>query len=123
MAQFRFQELDIWKTAVDLGLQLFSLADSLEDRKKFRFAEQLRGAALSISNNIAEGSGSSSDRDFAHFLNIAKRSVFEVANMLYVFVRAGLFPPDPLKQLFNELELESRMVESFRKRLLGERDV
>jgi four helix bundle protein len=120
MAQFRFQELDIWKKSVDLGLQLFDLADSLEDRKKFRFAEQLRSAALSISNNIAEGSGSCSDRDFAHFVNIAKRSVFEVANMLLVFVRAGLFQADPLRALFNELETESRMMESFRKRLLGE---
>jgi four helix bundle protein len=118
MAQFRFQELDIWKKAVEIGLVLFEIADQLEDRKRFRFAEQLRAAALSISNNIAEGSGSASDRDFAHFVNMAKRSVFEVANMVLIFVRAGILTADPPRTLFHELEVESRMLEAFRKRLL-----
>jgi four helix bundle protein len=56
--QFRFQELEIWKRAAEFSSDLFRLADQLEKRRLFRFAEQLRAAALSITNNIAEGSGS-----------------------------------------------------------------
>ena len=72
--KFRFEDLDIWKLSVEIGDGLFDIADSMEARKLFRFAEQLRGAGLSISNNIAEGSGSTSKREFDQFLNYAKRS-------------------------------------------------
>lgn len=117
MKQFRFQDLEIWKRSVDVGLELFLVADALEQRRQFRCAEQLRAAALSISNNIAEGSGSNSDRDFAHFLNIAKRSAFENANMLLFFVRAGLILAETSQPLVDELEELCRMIEAFRKRL------
>src|SRR5918994_1945193 len=82
--QFRFQDLETWKRGTVVSGKLFQLADELEQKKLFRFAEQLRAATLSITNNIAEGSGSSSDADFANFLNISRRSVFEVANILLV---------------------------------------
>jgi hypothetical protein len=48
---FRFQDLEIWKKAVEIANKLFDLADDLEKRKLYRFAEQVRGAGLSISNN------------------------------------------------------------------------
>jgi len=48
---FRFQNLEIWKKAVEIGMQLFDIADDLEKGRLYRFAEQLRGAGLSMSNN------------------------------------------------------------------------
>jgi four helix bundle protein len=74
--QFRFQDLEIWKRGAAISGGLLKLADYLEEKKLFRFADQLRGATLSITNNIAEESGSSSDTDYANFLNISRRSVF-----------------------------------------------
>ena len=44
--QFRFQDFEIWTRGADIGSKLFRLADDLEKRHLFRFAEQLRGAAL-----------------------------------------------------------------------------
>ena len=82
MARFRFQDLEIWKESIEIGNILFDIADTLEEKKLFRFAEQLRGAGMSMSNNIAEGSGSNSKPEFRNFLNIAKRSTFENANIL-----------------------------------------
>jgi len=73
---FRFQDLEIWKKAIEIGDKLFNIADNLEERKLYRFAEQVRGAGLSISNNISEGSGSYSKKEFVQFLNIARRSTF-----------------------------------------------
>ena len=51
--QFRFQDLEIWRRGAEVSGKLFQLADELEKRRLFRFAEQLRGATLSITNNIA----------------------------------------------------------------------
>ncbi len=115
--QFRFQDFDIWLKGVELSGDLFKLADDLEKRKFFRFTEQLRGATLSITNNIAEGSGSVSKADFAHFLNMARRSVFEVANMLLIFSRHGYLTVAQVTVLLPRLEEESRMILSFMRSL------
>ena len=87
MEDFRFEKLEVWKEAIDISDILFDYADQADKKRLYKFAEQLRGATMSISNNIAEGSGSFSDKEFASFLNISRRSVFECANILYIFLR------------------------------------
>lgn len=117
MSRFRFESLDVWQRAADVRLRLFRVADHLETQKKYRFAEQLRSAGLSISNNIAEGSGSDSDMDFARFISFARKSTFEYANMTILFERAGLLPPERIEGLLDELEQISRMQNAFQKSL------
>jgi four helix bundle protein len=115
--QFRFQDLEIWKRGAEVSRPLFQLAEELEQRKRYRFAEQLRAATLSITNNIAEGAGSVSDAEFANFINIARRSVFEVANMLLLPSREGYLQNQDITPIVNELEEQSRMLLAFRRRL------
>jgi four helix bundle protein len=114
---FRFQTMQIWLRAADISMPLFDLADALDARKYFRFAEQLRAATLSITNNIAEGSGSDSDDDFSNFLKFARRSVFEVANMLILFVRKGYLKNEEVSSLLPELQEQSKMILAFRRTL------
>lgn len=118
MSMFRFQDLKVWQNAIDVGLALDDLSDALEAKRRYRHAEQLRAAALSISNNIAEGSGSVSKNDFAHFMNITRRSAFENANMLVFFERKGLIPASVCQPLLGKLESLCRMIEAFRKTLV-----
>jgi len=119
MAQFRFQNLEIWKRSIDIADRLLDIAVKMDARKYYRFSDQLRGAALSISNNISEGAGSASKKEFAQFLNFAKRSCFENANMLILFCKRGLIAEELHDALLKELEEESKMIETFRKTLLG----
>jgi four helix bundle protein len=114
---FRFENLEIWQRSVEIANKLFDIADQLEQRKLFRFAEQLRGAGLSAPNNIAEGSGSTSDREFAQFLNIARRSTFENANMLLVFHRRGLVSEQQRTELLPALDELCRMITAFSRTL------
>ena len=111
--QFRFHDLEIWKRAAGLSSVLFRLADQLDERRLFRFAEQLRAAVLSITNNIAEGSGSVSRADFANFLNTARRSTFEVANILFLLSQNGYIERTDIDSVIRELEQESRMLLAF----------
>jgi four helix bundle protein len=120
MAQFRFMELDIWKESINLNDCLFDLADALSDAKSFRVAEQLRAASLSISNNIAEGSGSYSSKDFANFLNISRRSVFETANISIVAYRRKFIDKERLETILNDLELLSKKITNFRKSIMND---
>ena len=114
---FRFEDFEIWRRAAVFSGPLFAIADKLDEQRLFRFAEQLRAATLSITNNIAEGSGSTSKSDFAHFLNIARRSVFEVANILTILSMHKFLDQAECMPLLDELAEESRMVLSFQRTL------
>ena len=115
--QFRFQDLEVWRRAAAFSPKFFQLAYHLDGRRLFRFAEQLRGAVLSITNNIAEGSGSISRIDFANYLNTARRSTFEVANILLLLSNNGYIHRKILQFAIPELEEESRMILAFMRTL------
>lgn len=115
--QFRFERMEIWQRAADMAFTLGNLGDQLTTRHLYRFAEQLRAAALSISNNIAEGSGSNSTNEFRNFLNIARRSAFECASMLLIFQRHQLVPADEVKNQLSELNQICRMITGFSRSL------
>jgi four helix bundle protein len=113
---FRFEDLEVWQLAADLAIQLDNVADELEEMRRYRYAEQLRSAAMSISNYIAEGSGSNSKIDFRKFLNYAHRSAFECANMLLVFQRKEVLSSRH-PQILADLNRVSRMITGLSKSL------
>jgi four helix bundle protein len=112
-SHWRFEDLEIWRMARDLAVQFHLVADGLEKRKFYRYAEQLRGAGLSLSNNIAEGSGSVHRQEFIQFLNIARRSLFEDVSMLFVFEKLGLLQADNVTELVNACDKLSRKITNF----------
>ncbi len=103
--------------AIDLADELFDIADTLEDRKLFRFADQLRGAGMSMSNNIAEGTGSTSNKELKQFLNIARMSTFENANILIILYRRGLIEEKLKNELLEQLDILCRKITNFQKLL------
>ncbi len=113
MAKFRFQDLKIWQLAIEIADQCFDIADILEQKRLYKFAEQLRGAAMSMSNNIAEGSGSSSKKEFKQFLNMARRSTFENANILILLHRRNLISDESLDTLVIQLDRLCRQITNF----------
>jgi four helix bundle protein len=115
MVKFRFQDLKIWQLAIEIADELFDIADELEKRRLYRFAEQLRASGMSMSNNIAEGSGSSSKKEFGNFLNIARRSTFENANILIILERRKIINTDQLEKNLDDLDKLCRQITNFRK--------
>ena len=113
MIKFRFQDLRIWQLAIEIADQLFDIADALEQKRLYKFAEQLRGAGMSMSNNIAEGSGSSSKKEFKQFLNMARRSTFENANILILLERRNLISKESLDELLTKLDRLCRQITNF----------
>ena len=111
--KFRFQDLKIWQLAIEIANELFDLADKLDEKRLYRFAEQLRGAAMSMSNNIAEGSGSTSKKEFGQFLNIARRSTFENANILILLQMRELLTREMLDKHLDQLDHLCRQISNF----------
>ena len=115
--KFRFQDLEIWRMAMEIADEFFDIADELEGKRLYRFADQLRGAGMSMSNNIAEGSGSTSKKEFIRFLNIARRSTFENANILFLLRRRNLIGDKILELLLDRLDHLCRMITKFQNSL------
>lgn len=87
----QFEDLRIWQQARALANAVYDATGSLRD---FNYRGQIRSAAVSAMNNIAEGFERRTDADFAHFLDVAKGSAGEVRSMLYLakdrrYVEAG----------------------------------
>ena len=116
-SKFRFQDMDIWKLAIEIADDLFDIANDLEQKHLCRFTEQLRGSGMSMSNNIAEGSGSEWKKEFKYFLNVARRSAFENANILILLNRRKLISDERLNILLDKLDKESRIITNFKKTL------
>lgn len=117
MVKFRFQDLKIWQLAIQIADELFDIADKLEHKRLYRFAEQLRGAGMSMSNNISEGSGSTSKKEFIQFLNIARRSTFENANILILLEMRKLISTEALDKILDHLDHLCRQITNFQKSL------
>lgn len=77
----QFEDMIVWQKAQQLALMIYKNFQSIKD---YRFKDQIQNAAVSVSNNIAEGFKRKSNKEFKQFLFIAKGSAGEVRNMLYL---------------------------------------
>ncbi len=111
---FRFEQLGIWKLGVTISADLFRIANELQLEKLFAFSDQLRRASLSITNNIAEGSGAETNKEFIRYLTIARGSLFECVNILFVLRMEGHINTEKYEVLYQELEMLSKKTSSFK---------
>ena len=82
MKYSHFEELPVWKAAIEFALNLFELTDKADFRGFGDTKNQLERATVSISNNIAEGFERGSKTELIQFLYIAKGSAGECQSML-----------------------------------------
>jgi four helix bundle protein len=87
----RFEELPVWQVAADLAAKMFDWTQHGSFRGKGDLANQLQRAALSISNNIAEGFERGTTKELLSFLYIARGSAGEGRKMLCVMDRMNGF--------------------------------
>jgi four helix bundle protein len=114
---FNFEKLNVWQKAIDFADLIYSETRTFPSEERFGLTNQLRGAAVSISSNIAEGSSRSSRTDFARFAEIADGSVFEVVSQAFIARRQNFFSEDQFRNVYADAEQLSRMLSDLRKSL------
>ncbi len=95
----RFEDLDCWQAARILVKEVFTNTKIGDISRDFDTRSQFRRAAVSVMNNIAEGFGRMSDKEFVRFLEIAVSSAHEVKSMLYLMDDLQYSPPEKIKDL------------------------
>ena len=110
--RFRFEKLEVWQEAREINQVIYRLTKKFRREEMFAMTSQIRRASISVSSNIAEGSGRNSDRDFAHFLEQAYASLMEVASVFFLGLDEGYVTEAELDPLFDELERLAKRIAS-----------
>jgi four helix bundle protein len=114
MKYSRFEELPVWQAASDLALRTFALGEKTPLRRHRSLRDQIERAALSVSNNIAEGFERGTTPELLTFLYIARGSAGEVRSMLCVMERMSAF-----SDLKSEISNLKSLAETISRQLRG----
>jgi four helix bundle protein len=108
-----FEELDVWKRACTLAVQIYEVLKSCRDHA---LRDQMQRAGVSIASNIAEGA-ERGGKDFLRFLSIARGSAAELRTQVYIAAKIGLLDKATLGGLVLELKGVSKMLTGLTKAL------
>ncbi len=87
----RFEELPVWRDAIELAVRIFALTSTPEFKNQFTLKDQIDREGVSISNNIAEGFERGTTKETLTFLYISRGSSGEVRSLTYLLERLPRF--------------------------------
>lgn len=106
----RFEDLDVWAKARRLTKVIYEVTEKSEFARDYGLRDQLRRAAVSVMSNVAEGFERQGDKEFRHFLSLAKGSAGEVRSHLFVALDVGMIEDEQIQYLQKQSEELSRML-------------
>ena len=113
----RFEDLKIWQLARILYNKISKLAEKIRRNHDYRFAEQMKGAAGSIMDNIAEGFERNSRLEFLNSLSISKGESGELKSQLYRAIDDSYLDQIEFDELYEDADKVSRKIANFVKYL------
>jgi four helix bundle protein len=114
---FRFEKLEVWHLSIQYSKKVYLVADTFPKSEMFGLIAQIKRAALSISSNIAEGSGSATTKDFCNFLDIAIKSTIETVSQLKFAVEMGYMKESETNELYDYAETLVKRIQGLKKYL------
>ena len=115
-SDFQYRKLIVWQKAMLFSKVVYELINQFPAAEKYALSDQVRRAAVSVPSNIAEGCGRASNRDYAHFLSIARGSLYETMTQLEMAKELGYIESiDEVEVLAAEI---SRMLTTLMKKYM-----
>ncbi len=109
----RFEEIEAWKTARQLTLLVYKLADQGAFAKDYGLKDQIRRASVSVMSNIAEGFECRTNTQFINYLGHAKGSSGEVRSQLYVAIDLKYVSQEQFTEAYELADKASRQIRRF----------
>ncbi len=106
----RFEDIQAWQKARELVGEVYKACAKGPLQRDFGLKDQLCRAAVSAMSNIAEGFARKTDRDFAHFLDVAKGSAVETQSLLYAALDIGHITTDESRRLHGLAEETASLI-------------
>ena len=100
----KFGDLRCWQHARLLVKEIYLIAEQGKLSKDYDTKSQLKRAALSTMNNIAEGFGKYSSKEFIRYLDTASNSAAEVKSILYVLLDLNYLDGHKIQELQNKTD-------------------
>ena len=116
-----FRNYKVWQEAVNYASKVYKVTAYLPWFEKKGLCDQLQRAVVSISSNIAEGSAKPSDNDFAHFLDMALGSAFEVETQLLISKNIGYIDAGQFDGLMEDLKDIERQINGLISKIRNQR--
>lgn len=116
---FSFEKLEVYKESRLLVKEVYRLQTQLPAEEKFALGAQIRRAAVSITANIAEGSGRSSIKEKIHFIGISFGSLMEVFSELQTAQDLGYISENDLDLLRPQFTHIAKMLSGLRNSFLS----
>jgi four helix bundle protein len=113
-----FKELKVWQLGFEITRSSYELVKSFPREEKYLLVSQITRAAYSIPSNIAEGSSRKSEREYAHFLEIALGSAFELETHILLTQSLGYSDVSTTKSILYKIDQEQKMLIAFIKKLV-----
>ena len=100
----KHHDLQVWQLGMKLVKDIYAITKQFPDSEKFGLCSQMQRAAVSIPSNIAEGAARSGDKEFLHFLFIARGSLSELETQVMISKELRYLQDDKeVLELMNEL--------------------
>ena len=109
-----YRDLVVWKRALDFVAEIYRITAAFPRDERFGLTAQLRRASVSVSANIAEGSGRKTGRDFLKFLSYARGSLKEAESMLFIAQRLQFVSASDCIEALRLADETSRMLAGLR---------
>ena len=111
---FQYRKLIVWQKAMQFSKMVYQLIEQFPATEKYALSDQVRRAVVSVPSNIAEGCGRASNRDYSHFLAIARGSLYETMTQLELAQSIGYI--DTIEEVESMASEISRMLTSLMKK-------
>ncbi|HMC01589.1 MAG TPA: four helix bundle protein [Flavobacteriaceae bacterium] len=114
MRKYSFENLEVWKEAIELVKLVYKITNDFPSEEKFGLVSQLRRASVSIASNLAEGTSRKTNKDKAHFTTISFSSAMEVLNQLIISKELDFISEDNYSSIRDKIEKITNMLNALR---------
>jgi four helix bundle protein len=110
--------LEVWQAGINLVREIYGITEGFPKQERFGLTNQIRRCAVSVPSNIAEGCARLTDREFLHFLGVARGSLSELETQLIIARELGYLDRVPSELVERMFALIGGLINHQRKRVI-----